>query len=117
MIFIPRHRFNTKLVVVSGMGFDSHGEMTYSGSTPVSGTGYLRSTDEFAVTNAGIATITRNELFTSPELHTGVGDRVQVMSGPTTISGLSYRVITVRNIVDVDGFEGLRISQLTELEV
>lgn len=118
MVFIPRHRFNTRMVLTSGMGFDSHGEVTYSGSAVVSGIGYLKSTDEYAVTNAGIATVTRNELFTAPDqMLPRVGDRFEVTSGPAISSGTRYRVTNVRAIVDLDGFHALDIANLTELEV
>ena len=81
MIFIPNHLFNTNLVLTSGMGFDDDGELSFAGSTLVSGTGFLKSTDEYTVTNAGIVTATHVQIFTSPEVMVpAVGDKIEVTS-------------------------------------
>jgi hypothetical protein len=118
MIFIPSHRFNTNLVLTSGMGFDDFGEINYTGSALVSGTGYLKSTDEFNINNGRIETVTRVEVFTSPAVMTpSVGDQMEVTSGSPIVSGTTYRVTNVRAVVDVDGFEALTISQLQEIEI
>jgi hypothetical protein len=117
MIFVPNHLFNTNLVLTSGMGFDDYGEIHYTGSALVSGTGYLKSTDEFAVTNQGLQTVTRVEVFTSPAVMVpAVGDKLEVTSGPAISSGTTYRVTNVRAVVDVDGFHALNVSQLQEIE-
>ena len=118
MVFVPRHRFNTNLVLTSGMGFDDFGELTYSGSTPVSGTGYLKTTSQYQVTNAGIETFELVEAFTDPsELTLSAGDQLEVTSGPAVVSGTTHRVTSVRPIVGVDGFHALDISTLQEVEI
>ena len=118
MIFIPDHLFNTNLVLTSGMGFDDDGELTFAGSTLVSGTGYVKSTDEYTVTNAGIVTATRVQAFTSPAVMTpSVEDKIEVTSGPVVSSGTTYRVTSVRAVVDLDGFHATDVSQLEEIEI
>ena len=118
MIFIPDHLFNTNLVLTSGMGFDDDGELTFAGSAPVSGTGFLKSTDEFTVTNAGIETALRVQIFTSPTVMSpAVGDQIEVTSGPVMSSGTTYRVTSVRAVVDPDGFHATDVSQLQEIEI
>lgn len=118
MVFIPSHRFNTNLVLTTGTGFDDFGELSFAGSVLTSGTGYLKSTDEFNVNNGKIETVTRVEVFTSPAVMTpSVGDQMEVTSGPPLVSGTTYRVTNVRAVVDVDGFHAVDISTLQETEI
>lgn len=118
MIATPRHLFNHNVVLTSGMGFDSYAEVDYTGSVPVSGSGLLKTTDEFAVTSAGVQTITRTSLTSDPaELPVSVRDKIEVTSGPAVVSGTTYRVTNMRAVVDSDGFHVLDISQLEEVEV
>jgi len=110
MVGVPRHIFTTPIVLVSGMGFDDFGELTFSGSIPVSGTAHFKTSVDYAATNAGIETLTRVEVFTDPaELSPSAGDQLQAQS-------LTYRVTQVRPVIDRDGFRAVDISQLKEVE-
>jgi hypothetical protein len=42
MVVVPRRILTDPVVLVSGCGFDAYGELTYSGSIPVSGSAYLK---------------------------------------------------------------------------
>lgn len=111
MVGTPRHIFTTPVVLVSGMGSDAYGELTFSGSVPVSGTAYLKTTQQYQVTSAGIETLILVEAFTDPaELAPSVGDQLQVHT-------TTYRVTQVRPVIDRDGFHALDIAQLKEVEI
>ena len=111
MVGTPRHIFTTPVVLVSGMGFDDFGELTFSGSVPASGSGYLKTTQQYQITNAGIETLNLVEIFTDPqELIPTVGDQLQAQA-------TTYRVTQIRPVIDRDGFRALDISQLKEVEI
>ncbi len=111
MVGTPRHIFTTPVVLVSGVGFDAFGELTFSGSVPVSGSGYLKTTQQYQVTNAGIETLNLVEVFTDPaELAPAVGDQFQAQA-------TTYRVTQVRPVIDRDGFHALDIAQLKQVEI
>ena len=111
MVSAPSRIFNEPLVLTSGTGFDSFGELTISGSTPVSGTGYVKTTHQYAITNGAIESFNLIEAFTDPtQLTPEVGD--QLLADTKT-----YRVTQVRPVIDQDGFHVLDISQLKEVEI
>jgi hypothetical protein len=111
MVGVPRLIFTTPIVLVSGVGFDDFGELTFSGSVPVSGSAYLKTSQQYAVTNAGIETLNLTEAFTDPrELFPTVGDQLQAQA-------ITYRATQVRPVIDRDGFHAVDISQLKEVEI
>jgi hypothetical protein len=110
MVGTPRHLFTTQVVIFSGTGFDDFGELVASGSIPVSGSAYVKTTQLYSVTNAGIESFNLVEIFTDPaELIPSVGDQLQIQS-------LTYRVTQVRPVIDRDGFHAVDISQLKEVD-
>lgn len=118
MTFIPSHLFNQNLVLTSGMGFDDFGEIDYTGSTLVSGTGFIKTSDEIIVTNGTADTVTKVQAFTSPLVFTpSVGDQFEVTSGPPISSGTTYQITNVRANVDGGGFHAVDISTLQETDL
>lgn len=111
MVDTPTRILTTPVVLVSGIGFDGFGELTFTGSIPVSGSAYLKTTQQYQVTNAGIETLNLVEIFTDRvKLAPSVGDQLQAQA-------ITYRVTQVRPVVDQDGFHALDISQLKEVEI
>ena len=118
MIFVPRHLFNTQIVLASGMGNDDFGEIDYTGSTLISGTGYIKMADEIIVTNGLVETVTKVQAFTAPlDFTPSVGDRFEVTSGPLPASGTTYLITNIRPIVDGNGFHATDISTLQETDL
>jgi len=118
MTFVPSHLFNTNVVLTSGMGDDDFGEIDYTGSVIVSGTAFIKFTDEINVTNGVIETVTRVQAFTSPLVLTpGVGDQLEVTSGVAPASGTTYLITNVRPSVDGGGFHAVDISTLQETDL
>ena len=110
MVAVPRRILTEAVVLTSGMGFDDNGEYIYSGSTPVSGSGYLKTTHEYQVTPAGIFTFDRVEVLTDPDqMNPAPGD--QLLAHAKT-----FRVGNVRPIVDRDGVTVVNIASVTEIE-
>ena len=56
MAEVPREFFTEAFVLSSGTGFDDYGTPTHGG-TLVSGTGYLKETERYELTNAGTLAI------------------------------------------------------------
>ena len=118
MPFVPKHLWNTNIVLTSGMGSDDFGEIDYTGSALVSGTGYLKGKDEIIVTNGVVETVTNVTVVTSPlDFSPSVGDQLEVTSGPPTTSGITYLITNVRNIVDGTSFHAADISTLQETDL
>ena len=109
MVAIPKRILTEAVVLVSGMGFDGDGELTYSGSTLISGSGYLKTDYEHQVTPAGILTFDRVEVLTDPEeMNPRPGDKIQAHSK-------TFRVGHVRPVVDRDGFAVVNVADVKEV--
>lgn len=109
MVAIPRRILTEPVVLVSGMGFDARGELTYSGSTVVSGSGYLKTNREYQVTPAGIVTFDRVEVLTDPgEMNPKPGDKIEAHSK-------TFRIGNVRPVVDRDGSTVVNIADVQEV--
>jgi hypothetical protein len=100
------------------MGFDDFGERDYTGCALVSGTAYIKTTDESNINNNRIETVTKVQAFTSPLVMTpSVGDQIEVTSGPAPASGTTYLITNMRPVVDLEGFHVTNISTLEETEI
>ena len=107
MAYVPREFYTEAFVLNSGTGFDDYGTPTHTG-TLVSGTGYLKETERYELTNAGPLAILDLELWTDPEaVSPNPGDKV-------TAGGSEHRIGSVRTLRDQDGFKIADISKLTE---
>jgi len=109
MAVIPRRILTEPVVLTSGMGWDENGELTYTGSTLVSGSGYLKTSHEYQVTPAGILTFDRVEVLTDPEeMNPKPGDKIETHAR-------TFRVGPVRPIADRDGVCVVNIADVQEI--